>query len=294
MVSGNKIKRMKKVFGFLAMILLMAGFAKTSISQVLDSPPRDGIYDKKVTIEKKPITYPWVREADVVWSKRIWRVIDLREKMNQAFYYPEVPHNDLRSLMQVTMDALKEGTITAYDASSTTDEFLVPLTYQEIMNRLERVDSVPMQRPYPPYDWYDTIISVKFNPSDVKRFRIKEDWFFDKQRSVMEVRILGICPVRDNFDEKGLFRAYDPLFWIYFPEARPVFAKAEVFNRNNSAARKTYDDIFWKRMFNSYVYKEDNVYDRRISDYSTGVDALMEAERVKNDLFTFEHNLWEF
>ncbi|HOI88770.1 MAG TPA: gliding motility protein GldN, partial [Lentimicrobium sp.] len=101
-------------------------------------------------------------------------------------------------------------------------------------------------------------------------------------------------PVRDNLDEKGLFRGYDPLFWIYFPEARPVLAKAEVFNRNNSAARKTYDDIFWKRMFTSYIYKEDNVYDRRISDYATGIDALMEAERVKTDLFMFEHNLWEF
>lgn len=285
---------MKKVFGILAIVLLIAGFAKTSLSQVLDSPPRDGVYDKKTTIEKKPITYPWVREADVVWSKRIWRVIDLREKMNQAFYYPEEPHNDLRSLMQVFLDALKEGAITAYDASNPSDEFIVPLTYQEIMNRLERTDSVPMQRPYPPYDWYDTVISVKFNPSDVKRFRIKEDWFFDKQRSVMEVRVLGICPVRDNFDEKGLFRAYDPLFWINFPEARPILAKAEVFNRYNSAARKTYDDIFWKRMFSSYIYKEDNVYDRRISDYATGVDALMEAERVKAELFNFEHNLWEF
>lgn len=285
---------MKKVIGILAIVLLVAGYAKTSLAQVLDSPPRDGVYDKKTTIEKKPITYPWVREADVVWSKRIWRVIDLREKMNQAFYYPEVPHNDLRSLMQVLMDALKEGTITAYDASNPSDEFVVPLTYQEIMNRLERTDSVPMQRPYPPYDWYDTIISVKFNPTDVKRFRIKEDWFFDKQRSVMEVRILGICPVRDNYDEKGLFRAYDPLFWINFPEARTVLAKAEVFNRYNSAARKTYDDIFWKRMFSSYIYKEDNVYDRRISDYATGVDALMEAERIKSDLFNFEQNLWEF
>ncbi|HLO90339.1 MAG TPA: gliding motility protein GldN [Lentimicrobium sp.] len=285
---------MKKVIGIFAFVVLVAGFAKTSLSQVLDSPPRDGVYDKKNTIEKKPVTYPWVREADVVWSKRIWRVIDLREKMNQAFYYPEVPHNDLRSLMQVLMDALKEGSITAYDASNPSDEFIVPLTYQEIMNRLERTDSVPMQRPYPPYDWYDTVISVKFNPTDVKRFRIKEDWFFDKQRSVMEVRILGICPVRDNYDEKGIFRAYDPLFWINFPEARPILAKAEVFNRYNSSARKTYDDIFWKRMFNSYVYKEDNVYDRRISDYATGVDALMEAERVKSELFNFEHNLWEF
>lgn len=285
---------MKKVFGYLVILVIMVGFTKTSLSQVLDSPPRDGVYDKNITVEKKPVSYPWIREADVIWSKRIWRVIDLREKMNQPFYYPEVPHANLRNLMQVLMDALKEGTITAYDASSPTDEFVVPLTYQEIITRLERTDSVPMQRSYPPYDWYDTVISVKFNPSDVKRFRIKEDWFFDKQRSVMEVRILGICPVRDNFDEKGLFRAYDPLFWISFPEARPVLAKAEVFNRYNSAARKTYDDIFWKRMFTSYIYKEDNVYDRRISDYATGVDALMEAERIKNELFTFEQNLWEF
>lgn len=285
---------MKKVISYLVLAAVMVGIAQTSSGQVLNSPPRDGIYDKKVTIEKKPITYPWVREADVVWRKRIWRVIDLREKINQAFYYPEVPHNDLRSLTQVMLDALKEGTITAYDASSTTDEFLVPLTYQEIMNRLERNDSATMQRSYPPYDWYDTVISIKFNPGDVKRYRIKEDWFFDKQRSVMEVRILGLCPVRDNYDENGIFRAYDPLFWIYFPEARPVLAKAEVFNRNNSASRKTYDDIFWKRMFNSYIYKEDNVYDRRITDYATGIDALMEAERIKNDLFMFEQNLWEY
>lgn len=285
---------MKKIFGYFLLVLFTTGIVKKADSQVLDSPPRDGVYDKKATIEKKPITYPWVREADVVWEKRIWRVIDLREKMNQAFYYPEVPHNELRSLTQVILDALKEGAITAYDASSTTDEFLVPLTYQEIMNRLERSDSATFQRSYPPYDWYDTVTTITFNPSDVKRFRIKEDWFFDKQRSVMEVRILGICPVRDNFDENGIFRAYDPLFWIYFPEARPVFAKSEVFNRHNSAARHTYDDIFWKRMFASYIYKEDNVYDRRIADYATGVDALMEAERVKEDLFMFENNLWEF
>lgn len=285
---------MKKLIGYFLLVLFITGVAKTADAQVLDSPPRDGVFDKKVTLEKKPITYPWVREADVVWRERIWRVIDLREKMNQAFYYPEVPHNDLRSLTQVILDALKEGAITAYDASSPTDEFLVPLTYQEIMNRLDKNDSATIQRPYPPYEWFDTVIAVKFNPSDVKRYRIKEDWFFDKQRSVMEVRILGICPVRDNFDENLIFRGYDPLFWIYFPEARPIFAKAEVFNRHNSAARNTYDDIFWKRMFTSYIYKEDNVYDRRISDYATGVDALMEAERIKSDLFFFESNLWEF
>ena len=285
---------MKKIFGYFLLVLFTTGIAKNAESQALNESPRDGVYDKEATSKKEPITYPWVREADMVWAKRVWRVVDLREKMNQAFYYPEVPHNDLKSLTDVILYALKEGTITAYDASSTTDEFTMPLRYQEIMGRLERSDSATIQRPYPPYDWFDTIYTVTFNPSDVKRFRIKEDWFFDKQRSVMEVRILGICPVRDNFDENGIFRAYDPLFWIYFPEARPVFAKSEVFNRHNSVARLSYDDVFWKRMFSSYIYKEDNVYDRRIADYATGVDALMEAERVKNDLFMFENNLWEF
>jgi gliding motility associated protien GldN len=245
-------------------------------------------------MDKTPIVYPYVREADVMWSKRIWRVIDLREKMNQPFYYPEIPHNNWRNFMQVIMDALKEGSITAYDASLPTDEFTVPLTYQEIMSTLERTDTVQLQRPYPPYEWYDTVINQEFNSTDVKQFRIKEDWFFDKQRSVLDVRMLGICPVVDDFDEKGNLRGTKPLFWIYFPEARMVFAKAEVFNWANDAERRTYDDVFWKRLFSSYIYKEANVYDRKIAEYATGMDALLEAERIKQELLEFELDLWEY
>lgn len=285
---------MKKIVVLISLVVLIGGLSISTMAQILDSPPRDGVYDKMHVLEKSPVAYAYVREADIMWEKRIWRVIDMREKINQPFYYPETPHNQWRSLMQVLMDALKEGSITAYDATLPTDEFIVPLTYQELMSTMERTDTVTLQRPYPPYNPYDTVISVTFNPSDVKKFRIKEDWFFDKQRSVMDVRVLGICPVVDDFDEYGEFRGYKPLFWIYFPEARQVLAKAEVFNRRNSANRLTYDDVFWKRMFGSYVYKEDNVYDRKIADYATGMDALYEAERVKTELFEFEHDLWEY
>jgi hypothetical protein len=117
------------------------------------------------------------------------------------------------------MDALKEGSITAYDASSPTDEFLVPLTYHEIMRRLERTDTLRMQRPTPPYEFYDTVVITRFNAMDVKRFRVKEDWVFDKQRSVMEARILGICPVRDSYDERGELRGYEPLVLDLFPRS---------------------------------------------------------------------------
>jgi gliding motility associated protien GldN len=285
---------MKKFVVLGLMLGSFLGTAFISSSQILDSPPRDAAYDKTQIQENIPLAYAWVRESDVMWEKRLWRVIDMKEKMNQVFYYPEIPHNQWRSLMQVIMDALKEGAITAYDASLPTDEFTAPLTFQELMNTLQRADTVTYQRPYPPYDWYDTVITTVFNPTDVKKFRIKEDWFFDKQRSVLDVRILGICPVVDDVDEKGEFRGFKPLFWIYFPEARPIFAKAEVFNRLNSTNRLTYDDVFHKRIFNSYIYKEDNVFDRKISEYATGLDALLEAERIKYELFEFEQSLWEY
>jgi len=285
---------MKKLILALTFISIAGLFLNDAKAQILDSPPRDAIFERHHTLDRTPVPYAYVREADVMWMRRLWRVIDLREKMNQPFYFPEYPHNNWRNLTTVLMDALKEGTITAYDAASPTDEFLIPLTYHEIMRRLERADTLRMQRSAPPYEWFDTVVVSRFNPMDVKRFRIKEDWIFDKQRSVMESRILGICPVRDSYDERGELRGYEPLFWIYFPEVRPVLVKAEVFNRGNSADRLTYDDIFMKRMFSSYIYKEDNIYDRQISDYAIGLDALLEAERIRYNMFLWETDLWEY
>ena len=286
---------MKKLVFIIIIGLISILGNKPLFSQVIeDNPPRDGVYDKVNTLEKNPVPYPNVREADMLWEKRIWRIIDMREKMNQCFYYPDVPHNQWRSLMTVIMDALKEGSITAYDASLPTDEFTTPLNYGELLNTLERSDTVQFQRTYAPYDWYDTIIKKTFNATDVKKFRIKEDWFFDKQRSLMDVRILGICPIIDDYDNKGNFRGVKPLFWIYFPEARTVFSKAEVFNRHNSAKKLTFDDVFWKRLFASYIYKEGNVFDRKISDYAVGLDALIESERIKNEMFEFEQELWQY
>ncbi len=282
---------MKKITFFIFSLIILAGFSMPLKAQILDNPPQDIVnYDNDLP-DTKPIPYPSTRKADMMWSKRIWREIDMRQKVNQVFYYPLESHNNWRNFITVIMDALKEGSITAYDVSNT-DEFLVPLNYQEIISR--QIDTVhrTFNRPYPPYEEYDTVIYSEFDPAKVTRIRIKEDWYFDKKRSQMLVRILGICPVmiKERNDEEYS----EPLFWIYFPEARPVLGHAEVFNRANDAARRSYDEIFMKRFFASYIYKEQNVYDRRISEYAQGLDALLEAERVKQDLLNFEQNLWEY
>ena len=278
-------------------IIIFAGFllgiTAPATAQILDSP-RDGIFEEIHLQDKKPIPYYPVREADVIWKKRIWRLMDLRQKINHPFYYPETPQKGWKNFMTVVMDAIREGAITAYDPAKD-DQFLVPLTFQEIEKKFTRTDTVPIVDPNNPQRIlrYE-VVTEEFDASEVMRIKIKEDWFFDKQRSVMDVRILGVCPVRNLYDDDGNYFGLEEMFWIYFPEARPVLAQAIVFNRKNSAEERTYDELFWKRMFGSYVYKEENVYNREITDYASGMDALLEAERIKEELFEFEHDLWEF
>jgi len=284
---------MKTAISIIILAGLIIGINSTTIAQILDSP-RDGVFDEIHLQEKKPIPYYPVREADVIWKKRIWRIMDLRQKMNHPFYYPETPQKGWKNFMTVIMDAIREGTITAYDPAKD-DQFLVPLTYQEIEKKFTRTDTVPIVDPNNPQRIlrYE-VVKEDFDPTEVQRIKLKEDWFFDKQRSVMDVRVLGICPVRNLYDDDGNYFGLEEMFWIYYPEARPVFAQSIVFNRSNSAEERTYDELFWKRMFGSYVYKEENVYNREITDYASGMDALLEAERIKSELFEFEHELWEF
>ncbi|MDD4149949.1 MAG: gliding motility protein GldN, partial [Bacteroidales bacterium] len=118
---------------------------------------------------------------------------------------------------------------------------------------------------------------------------IWEEWVFDKQRSLMDVRIIAMSPDGWSDDQ----RVWP--FWIYFPDYRPLFAQYEVFNTFNDAEHKTFDDIFFKRKFTSYIVAETNVYDNRlIADYLLGIDAIREGERIQAELFKFEHDQWEF
>jgi len=136
------------------------------------------------------------------------------------------------------------------------------------------------------FDWIQT--------TDIIQYKIKEDWFFDKETSTQQVRILGIAPVVYAKDENGNITGTKDLFWLYFPECRYVFQNFFVQSRNNDSQRMSFDDLFWKRMFTSYIEKESNLYDRDIDTYKAGVNALLEAEKIKTKIFNFEHDLWSF
>ncbi len=288
---GLKPRVMKQTLAIFG-IIVVAGLG--SAEMVIGQNVLDGVYVKEHYPTRKIIPYTHLREADVMWATRIWRKLDLREKINHPLYYPTEPIKNRRSLAQTIVEAVREGSLTAYDALD--DEFTITLTKAEIERKLSYVDTQYIESPDPPYDLVMTLIPEEFDPASVKEFRVKEDWFFDRQRSVMDVRIIGIQPVAENKDKAtGEVRGTEPMFWIYFPEARNIFASAEVFNRQNDAERKTLEDIFWKRMFGSYIYKEKNVYDRSIADYMLNtLDQLLEAEKIKENIFILEHDLWEY
>ena len=277
-----KVKNLIYLFVFVG---TLCGSIKTQAQNVLD-----GVYVPEHAPSRQVISFTPLREADVMWLKRIWRVIDLREKINHVLYFPVEPIMDRRSLTQVIYQAVIEGTITPYGTLD--DEFTVQLTKAEVEQTTTRVDTEYIENEYG--DVEPVAIKEEFNPGNVKRYRLKEEWFFDNQKSVMEARIIGLCPVSEKFDENGDYKGELPLFWIYYPEAREIFSKEPVYNNHNDAERRTLEDIIWKRMFSSYVYKKTNVYDRKIQDYKLDLDLLLESQAIEKMMFDFEQDLWEY
>ncbi len=270
------------------LLLLCFGIAKGQNETITESftPPLDGIVEKKLMKERRVLPYAPIREADIFWEKRIWRVIDTREKINLHFRYPK------RMFFEILIDHIESGEIMAFHINDNED-FTEPMTGNDLDGVIYTRDTIPIFDPIT-YKETITIVEDKINPEDITRFRVKEIWYFDENSSTMKVRIIGIAPLRDIFDEHDNFLYEMPLFWIHYPSARSAMAREGAFNRGNDNVVMNWMDIFEMRQFSSHVYKESNIHDRRLQGYLSGVDLLMESKKINDAIFNFEHDLWEY
>jgi len=185
---------------------------------------------------------------------------------------------------------VSDRTLTAYE-----DEYFDEVKSVEAINKLMfAIDTVE-------YEDIDTgeliseLDTVRVESKDVKEFLIVEDRFFDKKRSVIDVRILGICPVAEIMNKETYEIEKVKLFWVWLPEARQLLANSTVYNTSNSIERMTYDEFLHKRLFASVITKETNLYDRAIFEYKKNrMQQLLEADRIKNDIRNMESDLWEY
>ena len=284
---------MKKVLIFIGFLICAFGAPQFEAqAQIID-----GAFKRADITNRKPMPLPHVREADVMWSRKIWRIVDLREKMNQPLYFPTVKMEDRYNLVNLFLKGIEDGQLTAYDAR-TDDEFKVPMTFEQVKEAFGATTRTRKVRDAMTGEFEDRIITGEIRPEEVKQFMIKEEWFFDRQTSTMNVRIIGVCPIQETFRDEDINQENverRPVFWIYYPEARELLASNAVFNPNNTAQNMSFDDLFIKRKFNSYIIKESNVYNNRsISQYLTGRDAMLESQRIEAEIFNFEQDLWEY
>ncbi len=284
------MKNILLFFGVFA--LLVVATAKESNSQIID-----GAFKRNDVYKRKPTPLPYPREADVMWSKKVWRIIDLREKMNQTLYFPTKEVEGRRNLVNLFIEGIKDGKLTAYDAKLD-DEFKIPMTFEQVKEAFGATTRTRKVRDVDTGELIEKPVTGEIRSEEVKQFMLKEEWYFDKQSSALNVRIIGICPIQefyrdDDTNQESVQRRQ--VFWIYYPEARELMAGNEVFNSQNTARNSSFDDIFLKRRFNSYIVKEANIYNNRdISQYMKGKNAMLESKRIEKDIFDYEQNLWEY
>ncbi len=289
---------MKKL-GLLVLTLILCGSFGVKAQVMGDEPEEnlDGFYVKSSDAYPdgiKPFEYPYVRESDIVWAHRVWRVIDFREKINQVFYYPVVPDQGRKNLTTILDEALAEGRIRAFKDDMFTEpienweEFKASFSTERTETIIEYdQDGMEIAR--------DTTILIPVNFETAEKLRIKEDWFLDKNRTVEDVRIIGFSLVTSFEKSEGDVQTL-AMGWIRYndPEVRLLLANSEVYNPQNDVARRSYDDVFQKRIFDSYIIRETNRFNRSINDYVQGADALAESERIKEMIFHMEEDMWEY
>lgn len=274
----------------LVLFFLLGAIFFVAKPQTSDAQVNDNVYTKENVAGKKPLDYVHIREADVMWSKKLWQMIDCRKRMNQVLYFPVNEMDDRKSLIQVIMHGIENEGLTAYRS----DQFKEMYTTDEVFQEMGAGEET-QQIQQPDGTTKDTVIQTEVRYDEIKQFMIKEQWVFNRKYSDMRVRVVGICPIREYIDDDTGEKRKSQVFWIYYPEARNLLANFEIFNRKNDAQRISYEDWFQQRRFNSYVVQETNVYgNRMINEYTTGTNNLLEAKRIREEIFEFEHDLWSY
>jgi gliding motility associated protien GldN len=263
---------------------------------VLPSLRNDNAFDKSSLTARSPLPYEHLRWDDALYAEKVWREIDLREKMNQVFRYDGQDNNGSQLFINLLFKAIEKDGVTAF----ADDRFTTPLTQTDLAREtaggFDTVDKYSVED----ISKIEARVVTKreFDPRTVTRLRIKEEWVFDRESSRMFCRIIGISPVMDVKNENGTVRGTKPMFWIYYPDLRATLVKFEVYNpKNMGQSRMTWEELFESRMFSSYILKStiDNAANKNIKQYiKDPILALLEGDNIKEKMFNFEQDLWSY
>ena len=269
------------------------------IKTVLPSLRPDEAVETSALRDRTPLPYEHLRADDALFRHKIWREIDAREKMNLPFRYAADENNGNQRFISILFKAIQDSLVTVFDPID--DRFTKPMTKSEIIGKMAGDPIV-----VPIYDSLGNVVRYDTKTRDIVldsfyKFRIKEEVIFDKESSRLFWRILGIAPVINVYTaQTNQFVGTQELFWVYYPDMRPIFAKYEVYNGKNFGARMSWEELFESRMFYGRITKStiDNPYDKFIDQIpglkDNGILQLLEGENIKEKIFNYEQDLWSY
>ena len=268
------------------------------IPKVKKSLRNDEAVETKDIKDRTPLAYEHLRADDAVYRHKIWREIDTREKINLPFRYSADENNGNQRFISILLKAIQDTAVTVFDPID--DRFTTPLTISQVAKLLGGGgDSVPHYNDKGLVDRID-YKTREINLDSIYKFRIKEEVIFDKESSRLFWRILGIAPVRNVYSSTGEFLGPTTVFWVYYPDMRPIFSKYEIYNGKNFGARMSWEELFETRMFSGRIIKStmDNPFDLFLDGTpglkENGVFQLLEGERIKEKIFNYEQDLWSY
>ncbi len=281
----------------LLLTILLGCWAAISLAQSAND-----FYPSGLESQQKPIPYPFLREADVVWATTIWKTIDLNEAFNQYFFFPierEDPTGKI-SLAFILWNALEAGELPIFED----DELKVPLDAEIFIKRYTKADTITLEIGYDEDDneLYQTYIRPHYFESyEIKQYFLREAWFIGKQDTRQDSRRLALAPVKDIFRSlasgEDIYMGRAPIFWVPMqnPMVRNILARnSSYYDGNNEVGQPSWDYVFVNQLYNAYITRESNRYNRTISTYLTGQDALLEAEAIEERVFNIGEDMWEY
>lgn len=272
------------------------------IATVKKSLRNDAAIERNLVTERTPLPYEYIREDDAIYRQRLWRDIDTREKLNLPFRYSADDDAGNQRFVSILLKAIQDGPdnggVTAFNPID--DRFTTPMTRAEVAKSIggEPVP-VPIYNAQGEVERYETK-APEINLDSFYKFRIKEEVIFDKESSRLVWRILGIAPIKNIYTSTGEFVGESEMFWVYYPDMRPIFAKYEVYNGKNFGARMSWEELFESRMFYGRIVKStvDNPFDQYIKNQmgfkNSNILQLLEGENIKDKIFNYEQNLWSY
>ena len=276
---------MKKVLLGLSLMMLALGGMTVNAQNILDPEDENNLsnfYTRKITMSKKAIPYPALRESDVLWETCIWRTIDFREKFNQFFYFPKgedsLNNNQGRiNLAYLIYRSAANGEFEIFED----DELKIPVDWENMYKKLNKADSTTTDPVYDEYgeiieEGHDTVKYKSFTSDDYYKIHLKEFWYIDSKDTRMKVRIVALALVDENCKEIDGDMECNPTirFWIPMNDmrVRNIFARTNAYDLYNNNAERSYDEIFITRYFDSFVTRETNTHNRAVHNHPTGHD----------------------